>query len=171
MKENNMIRVAGYVGKFYPPHIGHQWVIDTLNKDFDKFYIIISSNKQRNKSIKESSGFEELDAKLIKQWFEKHYENNKKVKVEIFDESNFKPYPEDRDKWAEQFKKKFPQINAKIADESYREYNQKYFAEYEFVSIPRDVVNIHSTQIRNDIKNNLNYLLEEAKEYFKNREK
>ena len=161
-------QVAAFVGKFYPPHIGHQWVIDKLVNNFDEFYIIISSNKNRDKSIKNSSGFEELDAELIKSWFKEHYKNNKKIKVEIFDESGLKPYPQDTDVWADKFKKQFSEVNVKIADESYREFNEKYFPEYRFVSIPRDIVNIHSTQIRQDIKGNFDYLLEESKNYFKN---
>ena len=86
--------------------------------------------------------------------------------MEIFDESGFKPYPEDRDRWAEKFKEQFPSVTIKIADESYREYNQEYFPNYEFMAIPRDVINIHSTDIRNNLKQNYKYLIEEAKSYF-----
>lgn len=162
-------KIGAFVGKFYPPHIGHLWVIDNLVSKFDEFYIIISKNDKRNISIKEKDNFEILDANLIKSWFSKHYENNPKIKVEIFDESDFLPYPEDRDKWAEKFKKEFPEVNVKIADESYREYNQKYFKECEFYPIERDIINIHSSQIRNDMKNNFDFLIEESKPYFKKR--
>lgn len=162
-------KIAAFVGKFYPPHIGHLWVIDNLVNKFDEFYIIISKNDKRNISIKEKDNFEILDSNLIKSWFSKHYENNPKIKVEIFDESDFLPYPEDRDKWAEKFKKEFPEVNVKIADESYREYNQKYFKECKFYPIERDIINIHSSQIRNDMKNNFDFLIEESKPYFKKR--
>ena len=166
-----MKRVGAYLGKFYPPHIGHLWVVDSLVDGFDELYIIISKNDIRIQEIFEKDGFEILDAKLIKEWFKKHYKHNKKIKVEIFDETSLKPYPEDQDKWAEKFKKQFPFINVKIADESYRAYNQKYFPELEFLAIPRDVINIHSTQIRQDLKNNMKYLIPTAKKYFKNKEK
>ena len=160
-------RVGAFVGKFYPPHIGHAWVVDTVVNDLDMVYIIISKNEIRNSEIKESQNFNNLGAELIKSWFEKHYENNPKVKVAIFDETGLKPYPEDRDVWADKFKKEFPMVNVKIADESYREYNQQYFPEYEFYPIERDVIPIHSTQIRNNLEDNFEFLIKEAKEYFK----
>ncbi len=161
-----MTRIGAFVGKFYPPHIGHLWVVDTLLEELDEIYIIISKNEIRNKIIEKDTGFKGLDANLIKKWFSEHYKDNPKVKVEVFDESGFKPYPEDRDKWAEKFKEQYPSVTVKIADESYREYNQEYFSDYEFLAIPRDVINIHSTDIRNNLKQNYNYLIEEAKGYF-----
>ena len=162
-----MQRIGAYLGKFYPPHIGHLWAIDTFANEFDELYIIISKNDIRNQEILKKDGFEILDANLIKEWLEEYYKNNPKIKVEIFDETLLKPYPDDQDKWADKFKKQFPFVNVKIADESYRAFNKKYFQTYEFFAIPRDVVNIHSTQIRKDIKNNMEYLIPTAKEYFK----
>ena len=125
-----MKKIGAFVGKFYPPHKGHTWVVDTLIKELDEIYIIVSKNEIRNKKILNDSGFEILDAKIIAGWFKKHYKNNPKVKVKIFDEGKFKPYPEDRDVWAKEFKKQFPLVNIKIADESYRKYNEEYFPEY-----------------------------------------
>lgn len=161
-------RIGAFVGKFYPPHIGHLWVIDNAIKELDKVYVIISTNKVRNKKIKQTQDFNELDAALIKEWFTRHYINNPKIKVEIFDETGLNPYPKDRDKWAEKFKKDFPDVNVKIADESYREYNKEFFPEYEFYPIKRDVVNIHSTLIRKNPTKYLHYIIPEAREYFKN---
>lgn len=162
-----MKKIGAFVGKFYPPHIGHLWVIDNAAKDLDEVYVIISKNNIRNEDINKQQNFKELDANLIKSWFCEHYKNNPKVKVKIFDETGFKPYPQDRDKWAEKFKKEFPEVNVKIADEGYREYNKEFFPEYEFYPIERDVVNIHSTQIRNNIRENLDYIIPEGREYFK----
>ena len=161
------MKIGAFIGKFYPPHIGHLSVIDNILKELDEVYIIISYNKIRNNAIENNTGFKPLSPELIKSWFEKHYENNPKVKVGIFDEGDFKPYPEDRDKWAEKFKKEFPTVNVKVADEEYREFNEIYFPDYEFLAIDRDKINIHSTQIRANAKNNLDYLIPEAREYFK----
>ena len=80
-------RIGAFVGKFYPPHIGHAWVIDNAVKNLDEVYVIISKNEIRNDDIKENQNFNKLNAELIKSWFEKHYENNPKIKVAIFDES------------------------------------------------------------------------------------
>lgn len=161
-------KIGAFVGKFYPPHIGHLWVVDTLIEKLDEIYIIISTNQIRNKQISEISGFKNLDAEIIKGWLKQHYKNNPKIKVEIFDETGLKPYPEDRDKWAEKFKKQFPDVNVKIADESYREFNRQYFPNYDFLAIPRNVIDIHSTEIRNNLKDNLKYIIPEGQEYFKN---
>ena len=162
-------KIGAFVGKFYPPHIGHLWVIDNALKDFDKVCVIISKNDFRNNEIKQSQGFETLSAELIKSWFEKHYENEPKVAVKIFDETGLKPYPEDVDKWSEKFKKQFPEVNAKIADAGYKEFNKKYFPEYEFYEIDREVVKIHSTDFRQSPKKYLDYIIPEAREYFEKR--
>ena len=158
-------KVGAFVGKFYPAHIGHLSVIDNMVKKLDKLYIVISKNNIRNKTT--LNDFKYINAGLIKRWFKKHYSNNNKIFVEIFDESNLKPYPQDTDKWAKKFKKQFPDVNIKIADESYREFNQKYFSECEFWPIDRDVIPIHSTQIRNNILENINYIIPEAQAYYK----
>jgi len=163
------MRVGAFIGKFYPPHIGHLSVIENVSKKVDELYIVISYNKIRNNEIEKNSGFENLSPMLIKKWFEKHYENSPNIKVGIFDEGNFKPYPDDRDKWAEKFKQEFPTVNVKIADESYREFNKIYFPTYEFMAIDRDEVNIHSTQIRENLMKNLDFLIPEARNYFENK--
>ena len=164
-------KIAAFVGKFYPPHIGHLTVIDKFANKFDKFYIIISKNNIRNQQIKDKCNFNILDAEVIKSWFVKHYKENSKIKVEIFDESNFKPYPNDTEKWVEKFKMKFPDINVKIADESYRNFNEKYFPECEFIALDRDYINIHSSHLREDMKKYYKFLIPEAKDYFKNKTK
>ena len=159
-------KIGAFVGKFYPPHIGHLAVVENALKDLDEIYIIISKNDVRNNEIKNNQNFEILDAETIKKWFSKHYKNNPKVKIEIFDERGLKPYPQDTRIWSEKFKKQFPKVNVKIADSEYRDFNKKYFPEYEFYEIDRDKIPVHSTIIRTDIKNNLDYLIPEAKEYF-----
>ena len=159
-------RVGAFTGKFYPPHIGHLSVIDNALKNLDEVYVVISKNDLRNESIKNQFGFEVLSAEKIKHWFELHYKSESRVKVAIFDESGLRPYPEDRDVWANKFKKEFSEVNVKIADEGYREYNEKYFPEYEFYPIDREIMPIHSTMLRSDMKNYLDYLIPEAREYF-----
>lgn len=161
-------RIGAFVGKFYPPHIGHLSVVDGAIDSFDKIYIIISKNNIRNNDIKNQQGFEVLNPELIKSWFEKHYQFEPKVEVRIFDESEFRPYPQDVDKWSEKFKREFPEVNVKIADAGYRDFNKKFFPEYEFYEIDREKIPVHSTMLRNNMKSNLKYLIPEAREYFDN---
>ena len=162
----NKKRIGAFVGKFYPPHIGHLSVIDNALKQLDEVYIVISKNELREKEIEQNQKFKPLDAKVIKQWFLMHYKDNKRVKVEIFDETGLKPYPNDVDIWSERFKKQFPFVNVKIADAGYRDMNMKYFPEYEFYEIDRDIIPIHSTMLRENINKYIDYLIPEAKDYF-----
>lgn len=165
---NKKLKIGAFCGKFYPPHIGHKSAIDYSLKICDFVYIVISFNPMRNEIIKNDFNGFYLDVNLIKQWFELHYKNEKRIKVEIFDESKYRPYPYDRDLWAYGFKSQFNDVNIKIADESYREYNEKFFPECDFLPIDRDKINIHSTHLRNDLIKYFDFLLPEAKEFFKN---
>ena len=166
----NKKRIGAFVGKFYPPHIGHLSVIDNALKDFDEIYIVISKNDIRNENIKNNQNFDSLSAELIKSWFQKHYQFEPKVKVDIFNETGLEPYPKDVDKWSKKFKKQFPTVNCKIADGGYRDFNKIYFPEYEFYEIDRDKIPVHSTMLRNDMKANLKYLIPEAREYFEKKQ-
>ena len=163
-----MKKIGAFVGKFYPPHIGHLSVIEKACQTLDEVWVIISYNKIRNAELEKNDGFANLDANLIKSWFSDYYKNNPKVKVEVFDESGFLPYPDDRDKWAEKFKKQFPTVNVKIADGGYREYNKIYFPEYEFYEIDRDIIPFHSTMFRLEPEKYLQKLIPQAQQYFKN---
>lgn len=165
---NKKLKIGAFCGKFYPPHIGHKSAIDYSLKICDFVYIVISFNPMRNEIIKNDFDGFYLDVNLIKEWFEIHYKNENRIKVEIFDESKYRPYPYDRDLWANAFKSQFKDVNTKIADESYREYNEKFFPECEFLPIDRDKINIHSTHLRNDLKKYFDFLLPEAKAFFKN---
>lgn len=160
-------KIGAFVGKFYPPHIGHLSVIDNALDDFDEIYVVISKNEIRNNEIRSNQNFENIDADLIKSWFEKHYQNEPKIKVAIFDETDLEPYPKDVDIWSEKFKKQFPTVNCKIADAGYKEFNKKYFPDYEFYEIDREKIPVHSTMLRENLKQNFEYLIPEAKEFFK----
>lgn len=159
-------KIGAFVGKFYPPHIGHLSVIDNVVKDFDELYVIISNNAIRNNHIKETQNFDILHPDLIKNWLSEHYKSNPKIKVEIFDEGSFNPYPQDMNLWSQKFKSQFPTVNYKIADESYKDFNKVYFPECKFYKIDREKLNIHSTNIRENLQNNLDYIIPEAREYF-----
>ena len=160
------MKIGAFVGKFYPPHIGHLSAIDFACTKLDLVYVIISKNQERENQIKESSGFDYLPAELIKSWFEDYYKNNSKVKVEIFDEQGLLPYPNDQDKWAKRFKEQFPFVNVKIADIGYKEFNQKYFPDYEFLAIDREKIDIHSSYFRKNPKKYINFLIPKAQSYF-----
>ena len=171
MYKNNIFRgfmkVGAFTGKFYPPHIGHISAVDFALTICDKVIIVISKNNKRNEDIRNKSNFDILDAELIKSWFEEYYQGNDRVKVAILDEEGMEPYPKCLKDWTDKFKRQFPEVNVKIADESYREFNEKYFPDYEFLSIERDCIPVHSTNIRENISKYFDYLIPPAKEYFR----
>lgn len=157
-----MKKIGAFVGKFYPPHMGHIDAVQKALKYCDVVYVIISKNEERNNNIYDDYGFPILSASQIKNWLEKYFQDNKKVKVEIFDESGLRTYPQDRDIWAKNFKQKFPDVNVKIADIGYKEYNEKYFPEYEFFEVDREITPIHSTLIRSNYEKYKEYVLPTA---------
>lgn len=169
-KGNNYInmKIGAFTGKFYPPHIGHLSAVDYSLTKCDKVIIVISNNASRNEKIKKDYNFDIIDAKLIKNWFEEYYIDNDRVEVAIIDENGLKPYPDNQIEWVERFKRKFPEVNVKIADESYREFNEKFFPECQFLPLERDIIPIHSTLIRKNVMANIQYIIPTARDYFKN---
>lgn len=101
------------------------------------------------------------------EWFKKHYKNVKNIKFVYLDESGLKAFPEGLKEWSARFKAVVKdEITAKYADESYRELNEKYFPECEFVPIDRDKIAVHGTNIR-ESEEFLKYVIPEGMEEIK----
>ena len=158
-----MKKIGAFVGKFLPPHLGHLSVIDKALKYCDVLYVVISENKEKNAAINKRDNFPFLSAEIRKKWFEQHYINTKNIHFVILNEDGLKSFPEDLDKWTERFNKLVPNANIKIADESYREFNEKYFSQCQFVPIERDKIPVHSTNIRQEPHEYMEYIIPEAK--------
>ena len=77
-------------------------------------------------------------------------------------------FPAPMDVWSAEFKKitKY-KVNMKFADETYRPLNELHFPECEFVCFDRQVINISATMIREDLEKYFDYIIPEAKSYFK----
>lgn len=161
--EENIKRIGAYVGKFLPPHIGHLSVIEKALSECDEVAIVISDNPERSKELCEKTGFPYFSAKTRLGWLKNHYKMQKNMKFYIIDESELKIKPYNMEEYSKLFWKNIDiKVNVKYADESYRELNEKYFKECEFVPIDRNIIPIHGTDIRNDISN-LKYVIDEAK--------
>ncbi len=158
---NSEKKVGAFVGKFLPPHIGHLSVIDNALKECDKLYIVISDDAKNSKKLCKKNNFPYFSAKTRLKWFKKHYKTQKNASFRIIDESKLK----DKNNKSEYAKLFFDSVgtdvNIKYADESYRELNEKYFPNSKFVAIDRDKINIHSTNIREDL-NNIKFVIKEA---------
>lgn len=163
-KELKMKRIGAYVGKFLPPHIGHISVIDKALSECDEVVVVISDNPKKSKELCRQSGFPYFSSSTRLEWIEKHYKSQNNIKYYVIDESKLKIKPYNMEEYSKLFWKVVKEkVNVKYADESYRELNEKYFAECEFVPIDRDKIAIHGTDIRNDL-NNLKFVISEARE-------
>lgn len=159
-----MKKIGAFVGKFLPPHLGHLSIIDRMAKECDECVIVISDSPKNSENLCKNANFPYFNAQKRLNWFKKHYKDNKTIHYAIIDESevlgqNF------MEEYAKVFYKKVPyKVNAKYADESYRELNEKYFKTCTFVPINRDLINVHGTDIRNNYEEYKNFVMQEARE-------
>ena len=83
-------------------------------------------------------------------------------------EDKFGQFPLSMEVWSDAFKKITKhKVNMKFADETYRPLNELHFPECEFVCFDRQVINISATMIRGNIEKYFDYIIPEAKPYFK----
>lgn len=160
-----MKKIGAFVGKFLPPHVGHESVVEKMIKECDECVVVVSDNPTKSKILCEKANFPYFDSKQRLNWFEKHYKNTKKVHFAIIDESKIKNTKNFFQEYALLFWQSVPfEVNIKYGDESYRELNEKYFPSCKFVAIDRDRINIHGTDIRKDFQKNKKFVLVEARE-------
>lgn len=161
------MKIGAFVGKFLPPHLGHVSQIEKCLSLVDELYVIVAEDPARSAAICKAAGLDPIEGELRVKWLTEHFKDNAKIKVCYFDEGGLKAFPEGLKEWSERFKSKFTNINVKFADETYRELNEKYFPECQFIAFDRTVIPISATMVRNDLKANFNYIIEEGREYFK----
>ncbi len=158
----NQKKIGAFVGKFLPPHVGHLSVIDKALNECDEVVVVISDDAKKSKKLCMKTNFPHFCAKTRLKWFKKHYKNQKNAKFRIIDESKLKSENFDGREYAELFWKSVKEkVNVKYADESYRELNEKYFPECEFVPINREQIPIHSSDIRINL-DNLKFVIPEG---------
>ena len=162
-----MRKVGCFVGKFLPPHIGHLSVIDRALRECEEVVVVLAEDPKKSKLRCDESNFPYFNAEKRLNWMKKHYKNAKNIKFVFLDESGLKSFPEGLKEWSARFKEVVgTNITAKYADENYRELNEKYFPECEFVPIDRDVIPVHGTDIRTN-SDYLKYVIPEGYEEIK----
>lgn len=165
-KEASMLKKTGaFVGKFLPPHSGHLSVIDRALKECGKVVVVLSDNPEESKRLCKEANFPYFSSKQRMEWIKEHYKSHKNIEYYIIDESKLKKHPFDMEEYAKLFHEIIKEeVNVKYADESYRQLNEKYFSECEFVPLDRDLIPIHGTDIRLNPTENLKYVVPEGQE-------
>ena len=162
-----MRKVGCFVGKFLPPHVGHLSVIDKALKECEKVIVVLAEDPERSKKECKRASFPYFTPQKRLEWFKKHYKDVQNIKFVYLDESGLKAFPEGLKEWSARFKEVVKDdITSKYADESYRQLNEKYFPECEFVPIDRDKIAVHGTNIR-ESEEYLKYVIPEGMEEIK----
>ena len=161
-------RIGAFVGKFLPPHKGHLDQIEICAQDCDELYVVLADNKFNTKRLCEMANIPIIDAKLRLDWLKQHFAGRPNIHVIYMNETKkgLGPFPLGQAQWSAEFKKLTKNIiNVKYADETYRELNEKYFPECEFVSFERQE-GISGTIIRQNPKKHINLIIEEGRSFF-----
>ncbi len=144
--------VGCFVGKFLPPHIGHLSVINRMIKECKKIIVVLAEDKKISRKKCEESNFPYFEPSERLRWLKEYYKNHPNIKFYFFDEDGINP--KDYFNWSKEFKIRIPEkITVKYADKSYYKLNKMFFPECEFVEVDRNLINIHGTDIRNNIEN------------------
>ena len=161
-----MKKIGAFAGKFLPPHIGHLKQIEQCAALCDELRVVVAENPETCQKLTAQSNLKPLPASLRIKWLEHYFKNNKKIKIYYMDETGLDSFPADMDKWAKRFNEVVGNdVNMKFADETYRELNEKYFPNCQFVAFDRTVIPISATMIRQNPKKYQHYLIPEIKNY------
>ena len=109
-----------------------------------------------------------MDKNLRIDWLMQSFSHHSNIKIFYMDETGLEAFPQDMKAWAERFKKIVGNdVNVKFADETYRELNEKYFPECQFIAFDRTLINISATDIRWNPEKYFDFIAEPAQEFFK----
>ncbi|MBQ8451713.1 MAG: adenylyltransferase/cytidyltransferase family protein [Clostridia bacterium] len=162
-------KIGGFAGKFLPPHIGHITEIENSAKLCDVLYVVVADNTENSKMLCAKAGIPFIPVKLRIKWLKNHFKNNPKIKIIYMCEDGLPKFPDGMKIWSDKFKEiTHHKVNMKFADETYRELNEKYFPECEFVCFDRHKINISATTIRENPEKYIDYIIPEAREFFEN---
>lgn len=161
-------KIGAFPGKFLPPHLGHINTILECAKKCDKLLVVVADSKTNSMNLCKKANLPYIPIKLRIKWLKTHFKNHKNIKVIYMNEDKYGNYPLPMNVWSSAFKNITKnKVNMKFADETYRPLNEQYFPECEFVCFDRQIINISATMIRNEPEKYFDYIIPEAKSYFK----
>jgi HTH-type transcriptional regulator, transcriptional repressor of NAD biosynthesis genes len=149
-------------GKFLPFHKGHEAMMNfALTKcDFLTIMVCCSDN-------------EGISGEIRKMWIEKNFADDDRVMVKTFAylESELpntsESSPDVARLWADVFKTELPDHTLLITSEKYGDFVAEFMnIQHLPFDVPRALVSVSGTAIRNDLNSNWNFLPESVKPYF-----
>ena len=149
-------------GKFLPFHKGHEAMINFALTKCDFLTILICCSDK-----------ETIPATIRQKWIEKTFETERKIDIKIFNylESALPNTSESSQEvskiWSVKFKEFFPDYHLVVTSEEYGNYvaafmNIKHIA----FDIPRQLIPVSATAVRNNIFANWKFLPDSVKPYF-----
>jgi len=166
MKDNKKIGL--FIGKFLPPHIGHAVQIEKCLDGVDILYVVVADSKKRTADICSNAGMKLISLNRRIKWLKKHFRKNKRIKFLKLNQGMLEAYPNDIENWKTKLLKATRgKTKYWFVDNNFIEISRKVFPEYEFIGFDRTKINISATMVRNDLKNNLDNIIKEARDYFK----
>ena len=161
-------KIGAFPGKFLPPHTGHINTILDCAKKCDKLLVVVADSEKNSKSLCEKSNIPYIPVKLRIKWLKEHFKKHKNIKVIYMNEDKLGDFPAPMKVWSDAFKKITKhKVNMKFADETYRPLNELHFPECEFVCFDRQKINVSATMIRENPEKYFDFIIDEAKPYFK----
>ena len=169
------MKVGLIFGKFAPLTAGHvNFIRMAVESGIDRLYLFLSFDQKFNDTqtpwMQERLG---LEARLLD--LKRLIEDsglNRKVIVNYVDESNIPGYPDGAKAYADLIRAKIPEgeilTHAFSSEPEYTEYFSEHFPEVEHVVLDaeRTGVDISATRIRTNLRDNFEYLSEQAKPRF-----
>lgn len=169
------MKVGLIFGKFAPLTAGHvNFIRMAVESGIDRLYLFLSFDQKFNDTqttwMQERLG---LEARLLdlKRLIEDSGLNHKVI-VNYVDESNIPGYPDGAKAYADLIRAKIPEgeilTHAFSSEPEYTEYFSEHFPEVEHVVLDaeRTGVDISATRIRTNLRDNFEYLSEQAKPRF-----
>jgi HTH-type transcriptional repressor of NAD biosynthesis genes len=159
-----MEKIAVTVGKFMPPHKGHQLMIDMGSAMVDKLVVIVGGNET-----------DVIPLSKRVEWLKEHYAANQKVEIVKYVDSipmgevdeNGTCIDEDFwDAWTDVFAAYNP-THFVSSDMYGKEAARRLGARWIPVDPYRETVNISGTKIREDYIENMDFIMDVAQPYFK----
>jgi NadR type nicotinamide-nucleotide adenylyltransferase len=153
------------LGKFYPPHKGHFYLMDSAIEQCERVHILVCSLES-----------EEIKGELRASWIWLHYFNNPNVNViHIINENP--QYPDECDSddefydiWVKTVYDKIDRLDAVFTSEDYGEIFSKYLGvENVLVDKARITFPVSGTAVRNDAHSNWDLITDPVRDHFRHK--